>query len=168
VEADASWRFHKLDVIAGYQYVDVVVTSFAAGPALVGLEVPEVAPQQFTLETRYAMPRGWKVATQARASSSQFYDDLNQFLLAPFFHLDAYLSKRLRNGTEVFAVVENITDSQVQVAKTPTLNMGPPIVARVGVSCTGSKPEARIIYVRNGAPNAVEGDRRTLLPSTQS
>ena len=133
VEADASWRFHKLDVIAGYQFVDAVVTSFPANPLLVGLEVPQVAPHQFTLQTRYTMPRGWTLAAQARASSSQFDDDLNQFSLAPFFQLDAYVSKRLRNGAEVFAAVENLTDSRIQIAKTPILNVGPPIFARAGV-----------------------------------
>lgn len=133
VEADASWRFHRLDVIAGYQFVDAVVTSFPGNTALVGLEIPQVAPHQFTLETRYALPQGFTVAAQAWASSSQFYDDLNQFLLAPYFRLDAYVSKRLRSGTEVFAAVENLTDNQIQVAKTPTLNVGPPILARAGV-----------------------------------
>jgi outer membrane receptor protein involved in Fe transport len=133
VEADASWRFRRLDLIAGYQFVDAVVTSFRANPALVGLEIPQVAPHQFTLQSRYSMSGGWTVAAQARASSGQFDDDLNQFPLASFFQLDAYVSKRLRSGMEVFAAVENLFDSRIEIAKTPTLNVGPPIFARVGV-----------------------------------
>lgn len=133
VEVDASWRFHKLDVIAGYQFVDAVVTSFPANPALVGLEVPQVAPHQFTLQTRYSLAGGWTVAAQARASSRQFDDDLNQFPLDSFFQLDTYVSKRLRSGMEVFAAVENLFDSRIQIARTPTLNVGPPIFARAGV-----------------------------------
>ena len=132
VEADASWRFHKLDVRAGYQFVDAVVTSFSANKSLVGLEVPQVAPHQFTLETRYSLPGGWTVAAQARASSRQFDDDLNQFPLASFFQLDTYISKRLRSGMEVFAAVENLLDSRIQIARNPTLNVGPPIFARLG------------------------------------
>lgn len=133
VEADATWHVRRLDIIAGYQFVDAVVTNFSANPVLVGLEVPQVAPHQFTLETRYIMSNGWTFATQARASSHQFDDDLNQFPLDSFFQLDAYVSKRLRSGIDVFAAVENLTDSRIQVAKTPTLNVGPPIFARLGV-----------------------------------
>ena len=35
VEVNASWRLKRFDFIAGYQYVDAVVTSFSANPALV-------------------------------------------------------------------------------------------------------------------------------------
>ncbi|HEY6253722.1 MAG TPA: TonB-dependent receptor [Candidatus Angelobacter sp.] len=133
VEADAAWHFHRLDLIAGYQFVDAVVTSFAVSPGLVGLEVPQVAPHQFTLQARYSMARGWTVAVQARASSHQFDDDQNQFPLDSFFQLDAYVSKRLRSVMEVFAAVENVFDSRIQIARTPTLNVGPPIFARAGV-----------------------------------
>ena len=105
VEADVDWRFRRLDLIAGYQFVDAEVTSFQANRALVGLEIPQVAPHQFTFQTRYSMPGGWTVAAQARASSRQFDDDLNQFPLDSFFQLDTYISKRLRSGMEVFAAL---------------------------------------------------------------
>lgn len=133
VEADAAWHYRSLDFIAGYQFVDAVVASFPANRLLEGLEVPQVAPHQFTFETRYIMPRGWTVATQARGSSRQFDDDLNQFPLDSFFQLDTYVSKRLRRGLDVFAAVENVFDSRIQVAKTPTVNVSPPIFARAGV-----------------------------------
>lgn len=133
VEADASWRFRNLDVIAGYQFVDAAVTSFAADPTLVGLQVPQVAPHQFTLQTRYSLPQGWTLAAQARASSSQFDDDQNQFPLDSFFQLDCYASKRLPHGVEIFAAAENLFDTRVQIARTPTLNVGPPVYGRAGV-----------------------------------
>jgi outer membrane receptor protein involved in Fe transport len=132
VEADASWRFYRLDMIAGYQFVDAVVTSFPAERALVGLQVPQVASHQFTLQGRYTLA-SWSIAAQARASSHQFDDDLNQFRLSSYFQLDLYVSRRLRNGAEIFATIENLTGSQIQVARTPTLNLGPPIAARAGV-----------------------------------
>jgi outer membrane receptor protein involved in Fe transport len=133
VEADVTWRVQRLDFIAAYQYVDATVTSFAANPVLVGLEVPQVAPHQFTFQTRYNLSHGWTVATQARASSHQFDDDLNQFSLDPYFQLDAYVSKHLRHWVDVFAAVENVTDSRIQIAKTPLVNVGPPIFARAGL-----------------------------------
>ncbi|HLW51950.1 MAG TPA: TonB-dependent receptor [Candidatus Angelobacter sp.] len=133
VEADAAWRLRRLDIIAGYQFVDAVVTSFPGNAALVGLNVPQVPAHLFTVQTRYSLPRGWTVAAQARASSRQFDDDLNQFPLDSFFQLDAYVSRRLAHGVELFAAAENLTDSRVQVARTPTLNVGPPIFGRAGV-----------------------------------
>jgi hypothetical protein len=33
----------------------------------------------------------------------------------------------------MFAAVENLTGSQIQIARTPTLNLGPPILARAGI-----------------------------------
>lgn len=132
-EASLSWRLHRLDIMAGYQFVDAVVTSFPAQRNFVGLEVPQVAPHQFTLQTRYSMPWGMTLATQARASSSQFDDALNRFPLDSYFQLDAYVSKRLRNGAEAFVAVENLTDSRTQITRTPTLNVGPPILAQAGM-----------------------------------
>jgi len=133
VELDATWCVSRLEFVAGYQYVDAVVTSFPAQTALVGLQVPQVAPNQFTLQARYNLPRGWTLSSQARASSRQFDDDLNQFPLDSYFQLDAYVAKRLGRGVEVFTAVENLTDLRIQIAKTPTVNVGPPIFVRAGV-----------------------------------
>jgi iron complex outermembrane receptor protein len=99
----------------------------------VGLQVPQVAPNQFTLQARYTLPHGWTLSAQSRASSRQFDDDLNQFPLDSYFQLDAYVAKRLGRGVEVFTALENLTDSRIQIAKTPTVNVGPPIFARAGV-----------------------------------
>jgi hypothetical protein len=47
--------------------------------------------------------------------------------------MDAYVSKRLRPGLEVFGAVENMFNTRVQVARTPLLNVGPPVYGRAGV-----------------------------------
>jgi len=133
LEADATWRANQIDFTLAYQVTDAVVTSFAADPTLVGLEVPQVAPHQLTLQARYNPAPGWTVATAARASSRQFDDDQNLFPLDSFFVMDAYVSKRLRPGLEVFGAVENMFNTRVQVARTPLLNLGPPVYGRGGV-----------------------------------
>ena len=79
------------------------------------------------------MPRGWTLAVQGRASSRQFDDDLNQFRLDSFFQLDGYVSKRLHNGVEVFSAIENLTNSRIVIARTPLVNVGPPIYGRIGI-----------------------------------
>jgi outer membrane receptor protein involved in Fe transport len=133
LEADATWRANQFDFTLAYQVTDAVVTSFAADPTLVGLEVPQVAPHQLTMQARYNPAPGWTVATAARASSRQFDDDQNLFPLDSFFVMDAYVSKRLRPGLEVFGAVENMFNTRVQVARTPLLNLGPPVYGRAGV-----------------------------------
>lgn len=131
IEIDAQWRVKNIDVRTGYQFVDAVVTAFPGNTQLVGLEVPQVAPHQFTLQTSYLL-RDWTMACLARASSSQFDDDLNHFSLDPYFQLDTYIARRLHGNLEIFADVQNLTGSRVVTARTPLVNIGPPIMGRVG------------------------------------
>lgn len=131
VEVDIQWRLRSIDLRAGYQFVDAVVTDFPANQHLVGLQLPQVAPQQFTLQATYAKQR-WTAALLARAASAQFEDDLNRFSIDPFFQLDSYVARRLHNNVEIFAGVENLTAQRVVIARTPLVNVGPPITGKVG------------------------------------
>ena len=70
---------------------------------------------------------------QARASSSQFDDDLNQFRLDSYFTLDAFVSRRLNGRLEIFGAVENVFDQRYEVGKTPVTTLGPPILIRGGI-----------------------------------
>lgn len=133
VEADAEWHSSHIDVRAGYQYVNATVDSFPANRLLEGLELPQVAPHQFTFQTLYRAPQRWTFAVQGRASNRQFDDDLNQFPLDAYFQMDAYASKRLSSRLEAFTAIENIFNSRAVVARTPNVNLGSPILARVGI-----------------------------------
>jgi outer membrane receptor protein involved in Fe transport len=132
VEADMQWRFRRIDLRAGYQFVDAVVTAFPANPRLVGLQLPQIAPHQFTLQAAYTTQR-WTAAFLARAAGAQFEDDLNRLSLDPFFQLDGYVARRLHSNVEIFAGVENLTAQRVVIARTPLLNVGPPITGKVGL-----------------------------------
>ena len=133
VEADAEWHFRRVDLRAGYQFVDAIVLSFPSNRKLESLQIPQVAPHQFTAQATYRLPANWTITLQARASSSQFEDDLNQSPLDSYFQVDAYASKRLRNGIEAFAAVENLTNSRIVIGRTPVETVGPPIMGRVGL-----------------------------------
>jgi outer membrane receptor protein involved in Fe transport len=98
----------------------------------VGLLVPQVPRQQFTLQTTYANPH-YTLAAQGRAVGVQFDDDQNQLPLGRFFTLDLYAARRLPHGSEVFVAVENALDHRYQVARTPVVSLGPPALVRVGV-----------------------------------
>ena len=140
LELEASARLsNSLSLSGGYEYTDATVTSFTIDPALaglnpslVGLDVPQIPRHQFTFQTAYTKPF-ILLAVQGRFGGNQFDDDLNTLLLRRYFVLDATASHNLRHGVELFVAVENLTNRRYDVARTPILTVGPPILARAGL-----------------------------------
>jgi outer membrane receptor protein involved in Fe transport len=118
---------------AGYLFADARVESFPADAALEGRRLPQVARQQFSFQLRYAGRARTTFALQGRASGAQFDDDQNLLRLGGYFALDAFVSRRLGRGVDVFAAAENLTGRRYEVGRTPVLTLGPPAFARVGV-----------------------------------
>lgn len=125
----------NIQVSAGYAYTDATVVQYTSsvGPSLVGLDVPQVARQQFTWEARYWNPSQLLLSLQGRFVGQQFDDALNQYPLARFYAMDLLVGRNVNRHVEVFAAAENVTDKRYQVARTPTLSVGPPILFRVGM-----------------------------------
>ena len=122
-----------IDFSAGYAFTDATVVSFPAGSSLQGLHIPQVSRNQLTFEARYWNPKRFMLSMQGRFVGMQFDDDQNQFPLNPFFSMDVIGARSLGHNLEAFAAAENLTDQRYQVAKTPTLNIGPPILYRIGL-----------------------------------
>ena len=120
-------------ISCAYQFVDSKVSSFPANTALVGLWVAQVPHNSFTFQARYANPRIVTVEVTGRALGNAFDDDQNQFPLGSFFVLDAIVSRRVGGGVEVYAAAENLLNATYYTAATPVLQLGLPIVGRVGV-----------------------------------
>jgi len=120
-------------ISCGYQFVDSKVSSFPANTALVGLWVAQVPHNSFTFQARYSNPRIFTVAVTGRAIGNSFDDDQNMFPLGSFFVLDAMVSRRLGAGVEIYGAAENLFNATYYTAATPVLQLGLPIVARVGV-----------------------------------
>ncbi len=133
IELDVEGQLtHNLILNGGYQYVDARVLSFPANQALVGLRVPEVPAQNLTMQVRYFLPGRFTAGIQARYMSSQYDDDLNQFLLGPAFVVDALVSHPLRRGAEIYAAAENLTGQRYAIAATPVTFVAPPVLVRAG------------------------------------
>ncbi|MFL6333917.1 MAG: TonB-dependent receptor [Pyrinomonadaceae bacterium] len=115
---------------AGYLFVDPRVESFPADTTLEGNQLPQVARQQFSFQLRRAGRTTF--ALQGRTSGEQFDDDQNLLRLGGYFTLDAFVSRRLGRGVEIFAAGENLTGQRYDVGRTPVLTVGPPAFARVG------------------------------------
>jgi outer membrane receptor protein involved in Fe transport len=134
LELDGRFHLRKdIDLSGGYSFTDATVLSFPVNTALQGLQIPQVPRQQFTLEARYSNPSRIMLTVQGRFVGSQFDDDQNQLPLGRFFTLNATAARSLSHGIEVFAAAENLLDQSYNIALTPTPNLGPPILVRVGL-----------------------------------
>ena len=120
-------------ISCGYQFVDSKVSSFPTNTALVGLWVAQVPHNSFTFQARYANAKIFTVEVTGRAIGNSFDDDQNQFPLGSFFVLDAMISRRIGAGVEVYGAAENLFNATYYTAATPVLQLGLPIVGRVGV-----------------------------------
>ena len=116
-----------------YQFINSTVSSFSANPALVGNQVPLVPKNEFVFQGTWAAPQKILVAIQGRTASNEFDDDQNLLPLGAYFVLSATVSRPLPKGFDVFSQGENLTNDQYEIARTPAVNLGQPILARIGV-----------------------------------
>ena len=73
------------------------------------------------------------MSVQGRFIGRQFDDDQNQLPLDAFYAMDLQIGRALSRHLDVFAAAENILDQRYQVARTPIVNLGPPILYRIGL-----------------------------------
>jgi outer membrane receptor protein involved in Fe transport len=125
----------RLQVSAAYLFVNSIVLSYSANPALQGNFLPQVPQNQFGIQASYT-GKNWMVGLQGRFSGNQFDDDQNLLPLGRAFSLDGQLSRKLGKGTSVFFAVQNLTNDRFGVAATPVLTVGPPIFVRGGFRFT--------------------------------
>ncbi|MFN6962368.1 MAG: TonB-dependent receptor [Pyrinomonadaceae bacterium] len=134
VEADAQHRVSSvLSLSAGYLFVDPRVESFAANRMLEGRLVPQTPRHSFTAQMNFADPRIANVGIQLRASSRQYEDDLNQTPLAAYASVDAFVSRRIARGAEVFAAAENLFDTRIESGRTPVTTLAGRRELRLGL-----------------------------------
>ena len=126
---------HDLQISAGYEFTGATVVSYPSPPAvsLVGLDVAQVPRNVFTWEARYWNPKRLLLSLQGRFVGKQFDDDQNLLPLDRFYTMDLQVGRTLTRHLELFAAAENLLDQRYQVARTPTINLGPPILYRVGL-----------------------------------
>lgn len=130
VEAHLS---RSVAITGGYQFADAIVLSFPANRALEGLRIPQVPRHQFTFQALYANASRWTVALQGRVIGEEFEDDQNRLALDRFFVLDAFLSRSLTSGLEVFAAAENLFNQRYAIGRTPVRTLGAPLLVNFGL-----------------------------------
>jgi outer membrane receptor protein involved in Fe transport len=132
MDAAVSVRHRFLQFDAAYQYAHSTVTSFAANPELVGNWIPEVPRHSSSARVSYVSEL-WTVSFDGRYFGRQFDDDLNQFPLTGAFVANAGVTRTLPRGFAAYIAVDNMLDRRYDIARTPTLNVAPPTLARIGV-----------------------------------
>lgn len=113
---------------AGYLYCDAAVTT----GDLAGKQLPQVPRNTATMQLAFTPPRG-SAGVQARWSSMQFDDDVNQFPLRSYAVADLFASYPIAPRFDATIAVENATNRRVEVSATPVLSLGTPRTVRVGV-----------------------------------
>ena len=137
VELDGVVHVNRdIQITAGYAYTAATVVSYPGNPGgidLTGLDVPQVPRNVFTWEARYWNPSRLLFSVDGRYVSRQFDDDQNMFPLDGFYTMDLQVGRSLTRHLEVFGAVENLLNQRYQVARTPIVNLGPPILFRIGL-----------------------------------
>jgi len=124
---------NRIWLSCAYQFIDATVTSYPGNPALVGNQVPLVPQNEFVFQGTWAAPARIFVAIQGRTASNEFDDDQNLLPLGAYFVLSATVSRPLPKGFDVFFQGENLTNGQYDIARTPVVAVGQPILARAGL-----------------------------------
>ncbi len=106
---------------AGYLFADATLST--------GARTPQVPRNQATAQLSYRSVAG----VQARWSSMQFDDDLNQFPLRRFLVVDLFGAHPLASQLEVTVGAENILNRRIETAATPVITLGQPRAFRVGI-----------------------------------
>ncbi len=117
----------------GYQYAHATVTRFSAQPALVGLRIPQVPRQSLTAQLRVVSARWGTLVVADRASGLSYDDSSNLFPLRRFNQLDLYAERSLGRGFAGFVAVQNVLHQRADVARTPILTLGTPVLAQGGL-----------------------------------
>ena len=122
-----------VSAVVGYQFAHAVVTSFPAQTTLVGKWIPDVARESVTAQLRLRSARLGELTVAARNSGRAFDDSANTYVLHSFFELDAYGERTLGRGFTAFVAAQNLLDRRADVARTPVLTQGIPVVVQGGV-----------------------------------
>lgn len=133
VEFEADFRPHPFVTVSGLAvFTASEFLGTTALPELEGNRVPQVPVYQFGAGVTYSNPAILTASAQLRVHGAQWDDDLNTFELDNYAVLDAYASRTLSRGFNVFVALENLFDSEYAVGTNPT-TVGWPRTVRGGV-----------------------------------
>jgi outer membrane receptor protein involved in Fe transport len=108
----------------------------SAEPDIAGKRVAQVPKVQTSVAVRVNAPLGVLAVGQLRYTGTQFDDDLNRFLLSSATIVDFSASRAMGAGIQIFGAVENVSNADYDVGRTPTRTIGLPRTIRGGIRWT--------------------------------
>ncbi|NNE67251.1 MAG: TonB-dependent receptor [Pyrinomonadaceae bacterium] len=133
LETETEFLIGPARIRAGYLFTSARVVRFSANSQLEGLRIPQVPFHQFTFSSDLTPGTNWLISLHARASGSQFDDDLNNRKLESYFQADIYVSKKFGENARVFAAIENLFNNRYSTRLTPVRTTGAPFSFRAGI-----------------------------------
>lgn len=127
-ETDVRRNWREWQGELSYLYVD--------SRYVTGYWVAQVPRHQGSAQLTWAH-RGTLASAGIRTYSSQFDDDLNQFLLPGFASVQLMVRQQLLHGLAAHFGIENLLDQQYLVGLTPTPMTGTPRLWRIGLRWEG-------------------------------
>ncbi len=138
VEAGADWRVSRQwTALLAYTFVDSAVRAAPGNPDLVGKQLAQDPAHRGTAIITFHDPALLTATLQLRVTGPQFEDDLNERGMGGYAVVDAFVSRRLVGGLELFAAAENVFDQRYLVGRAGVDTIGQPLMLRVGLRLRG-------------------------------
>jgi outer membrane receptor protein involved in Fe transport len=134
LETGVDWRVsRRWTVLLAYTFVDSEVREAPGALELVGKELAQDPAHRGTAIVTFQDPAILTATVQLRVTGPQFEDDLNERGMGGYAVVDAFLSRRLVGGLELFAATENLFNRRYLVGRAGIDTIGQPRMVRVGL-----------------------------------
>lgn len=134
IEVGTDWRItRQWTALLAYTLVDSRVGSAPGAPELVGKRLAQDPVHRGTAIVTFHDTALLTATLQLRVTGPQFEDDLNERGLGGYAVVDAFVSRRLVGGLELFAAAENLFDREYLVGRAGVDTIGQPLLIRVGL-----------------------------------
>lgn len=137
LELNGEYRIGSgLTVVAAASVTDAELDGGTAAPQLTGLRPAQAPVWSATAGADWQATDRISLSARARYESRRFDDDLNSRVLDDALTVDGRAEFALREGTRLYAAVDNLFDADVAVSQTgdAITGFGPPRSARIGLS----------------------------------
>jgi outer membrane receptor protein involved in Fe transport len=134
VETGVDWRVsRRWTALLAYTFVDSEVREAPGALELVGKELAQDPAHRGTAIVTFQDPAILTATVQLRVTGPQFEDDLNERGMGGYAVVDAFVSRRLVGGLELFAAGENLFNRRYLVGRAGIDTIGQPRMVRVGL-----------------------------------
>ncbi len=134
VEVGTDWRVsRRWTALLAYTLVDSEVRTAPGNPDLVGKQLAQDPVHRGTAIVTFHDAQLLTATLQLRVTGPQFEDDLNERGMGGYAVVDAFVSRRLVGGVELFAAAENLFDRRYLVGRAGVDTLGQPLMLRVGL-----------------------------------